>query len=217
MGFNKFAWIDAVAADGRLTEGERFVLTMTAFRYVTYGEDIFHVRQTTIAERFATSERTVRRAQKQARDYGYLVVVQLRQRGRGHHGPNHLRLVIPANLASITEVIPATDARNTGQECNKYRPNMHEIPATADPSTSGNNTPEGSLIGLLIGSQGGVWLGDGEPRCAAHANTPNPPPCHRCKRVREQTEAQTPRPSTADQRVAQIQALKRNPPPEALP
>ena len=95
MGFNKFAWVDAVAADGRLTEGERFVLTMTAIRYVTYGEDVFHVRQVTIAERLATSKSTVYRAFAEAKDLGYLVVAQPRLRGRGHHGPNHHRLVIP--------------------------------------------------------------------------------------------------------------------------
>ena len=176
MGFNKFAWVDAVAADGRLTEGERFVLTMTAISYVTYGEDVFHVRQATIAERFATSERTVRRAQTRARELGYLILVRPRQRGRGHHGPDHHRLVIPDNLSSITGEIPDTDDRNTRQEWPKYLTETTEIPDTADSSTSGNDTPKGSLIGSLIGSLEGRGSPEPGTSLAEPSPTPKPPP-----------------------------------------
>src|SRR6185295_12148758 len=147
-------------------EGERFVLTMTAIRYVTYEEDVFHVRQATIAERFATSESTVYRAFTGAKNLGYLVVAQPRLRGRGHHGPNHHRLVIPVNLTPITEEIPFKNDGNTRQNHEKYPSKSAEIPVTADSSTSGNDTPKGSLIGSLIGSLGGSgaagWID--EPR-----------------------------------------------------
>lgn len=206
MGFNKFQWIDAVAADGRIPDGERFVLTMTAIRYVTYGEDVFHVRQTTIAERFATSRSTVQRAQACARELGYIVRVQPRQRGRGHHGPDHHRLVIPVKLTPNTDEIGVTDDGNRRQESQKKASKSTQIGVTADSPTSGNDTPKGSLKGSLIGSLIGGWLD--EPRCDDHRNNPHPPPCHRCKKAREKTEAQQPRPSTTDALVAQTQALK---------
>jgi hypothetical protein len=68
---------------------------------------------------------------------------------------------------------------------------------------------DGSIDGPLDGSlDGGARLDDDEPRCDEHRKTPRPPKCHRCKRVREQREAQRPRPSTTDALVAQTQALK---------
>jgi hypothetical protein len=110
---------------GGSPKGERFVLTMTAIRFVTYGEDVFHVRQATIAERFATSESTVYRAFARAKDLGYLVVAQPRLRGRGHHGADHHRLLIPVNLTSIPDEIPVKIDRNTRHDRLVYQRKRH--------------------------------------------------------------------------------------------
>jgi hypothetical protein len=246
MGFNKFEWIEAVAADGRIPDGERFVLIATAVRYVTYGEDVFHVRQVTIAERFAVSDRTVQRAQARARDLGYLVLVRPRQRGRTHRGADHHQLVIPDNLSPITGEIPDTDDGNTRHRWPKYPTEMTEIPDRADPSTSGNNHPKGSLTGSLKGSLRGsdaaltptpidaeLINDDPEPRefCPTHMPYGTSNSCGGCLTARKNHERWTHRRirtgqpipaalSTADLRVAQTQALKakfRTNPPELLP
>ena len=129
---DKFAWINAVAGDRRLTEGERFVLTNIAVRYVLYGADGFRVRQATVTKHLAVGERLVRKSISRGRQLGYLVLAQERQRGRSHHGPDEHRLVIPADRAAISDEIPADGAaitaeiparsdQNTGTESRKYR------------------------------------------------------------------------------------------------
>jgi len=49
--------------------------------------------------------------------------------------------------------------------------------------------------------EGAGQLDDDEPRCDEHRNTPHPPKCHACKRVREQREAQNNRRLTNDDKV----------------
>jgi hypothetical protein len=170
-GFDKFAWIRAVVGDRRLKVGERFVLTNIAIRYVRYGDDVFRVRQTTITEHFAVGERLVGKSLSQGRQLGYLVLAQERQRGRGYHGPDEHRLVIPADRAAIKDGIPAQNDRNTGTDRPEYRHEITEIPARADVTTSENYTPKGSLKGSLEGSV----EGSGPPPSIPEPENPQPP------------------------------------------
>jgi hypothetical protein len=95
----KFDWIHAVATDPRIGVTERFILTQIGVYYVTSGTDFFCVRQTTVADKFAVGERSVKKAFAAGRRLGYLVLDEPRKRGAGHHGGNRYRLVIPAQAA----------------------------------------------------------------------------------------------------------------------
>lgn len=182
MGFDKFEWIRAVAADRRLKVAERFVLRNAAVRYVKYGDDVFRVRQTTIADQLAVGVRTVRQSISQARQLGYLVLAQERQRGRSYHGPNEYRLVIPADSAAINR-IPAEHDPNSGTDRPEYRQNTTGIAAERNSLTSQNADPKGSLKGLIKGIERG-----GAPAASPPGATPSTlspeddPPSHYCKR-----------------------------------
>jgi hypothetical protein len=151
MGFHKFDWMRAVAADTRIPGGEKFVLWYCAAIYVRYGEDTFCVRQQTIAARCAAGERTVRRAMARAQKLRYLMLAEPRQRGRGYHRANEYSLVVPTeigdNLASVTQETEAKTDRNRGQNCQEYRPK----PTPCLASTSENGTPKGLYKGLKEG------------------------------------------------------------------
>src|ERR1700730_17050005 len=113
MGFDKFEWIKAVCAAPRSPGAEKVVLLYCAIRYVLHGEETFSARQETIAQRCATSDRTVRRAFAQARQLGYLVLSRPRPRGRGNRRADEYRTVLPSeipdSLSSITGEIPDRD------------------------------------------------------------------------------------------------------------
>ena len=136
-------------ADKRFTVAEKDVLAWLAVKAVFSGRDTFRIRQCTVSDRTGAGERTIRRAYKRARDLGYLVVMEERQRGRGHTRADEYRLLVPTeipyNLASTPEEIPDTDAANTGQDCTKYRTELPEIPDTADAVTCDDDTPISSL------------------------------------------------------------------------
>lgn len=189
----KFDWCDAIYADGRINASERFVLVGIALRYARQDQNWqWHVRQKTIAAKFAIPERTVRRAMKSARDYGYMELVAERGRGRTHHGADEYRLKIPelgasrspsseeeipANLAANSEEIPARSAGNTGQDCTKYRPDLTEIAAKTNSPASENDVPKGLYKGLEKGLERGGCAErpgpDGGSRLPAVPDTPS--------------------------------------------
>lgn len=172
MGFDKFEWIRLVVGDRRLKVAERFVLTNAAIKYVRYGDDVLRVRQTTVAEQFAVGVRTVRAAISQGRELGYLVLAQPRHRGRSYHGPDEHRLVIPANAAAITEVIPAEHDPYSGTDRPEYRQNTTGIPAEHKPLTSQNADPKGFLKGSIEGIGGGGGTPGAPPACSGDAPLP---------------------------------------------
>ena len=125
-GFDKFEWMDAVSSDTRLPVAERFLLALAAFKYAYKSKDLFCVRQTTIAARFNVSDRMVRKAISAAKQLGYIVPAEPRQRGRGHCRADEYRLVIPEHCAGISDV-------NTGTDWSKYRNGLVEIPERSSP------------------------------------------------------------------------------------
>src|SRR5262245_37691565 len=102
MSFDKFEWMRVVAADARPTDGEKFILWNIAFVSVRSGEDTFCVRHTTIAERWPTSVKTLKRAKSTARSLGYIQIAQARQRGRGHHRADEYRLTMVSSVGEQT-------------------------------------------------------------------------------------------------------------------
>ena len=122
---------------------ERFILTNAAIKYVRNGNDILHVRQATIADRFCVGVRTVRQSISRARDLGYLTLAEARQRGRGHHAADVYRLVIPANDAGIPI--------NRGIDLPKNRHDTTEIAAQPNAATSEDANPNGFINGFING------------------------------------------------------------------
>jgi hypothetical protein len=186
MSVDKYRWINTVMADARMTEGERFVLVCIAVRYVLNGDDVFRVKQTTIAERCAISDRTVRAALTHAKELAYLVVSQQRQRGPGHHRADEHRLTLPeiqADMAGYsaselpedssgnTTGLPERNDRITGSKCT-------ELPEAATSVTCENVTPNGFIDGSGDGS------GPASPFCPdhqPHGTTENCPACGRAR------------------------------------
>ncbi len=182
----KFGWIDAVATDPRLSTGERFVLICTVLKYVRHNADTFRVRQATIAERFFVSRRLVESAIADAKQFGYLRLVEQRKRGRGHLGGDVLRIEIPADCAGINGL-------NTRTDCSKDPHGLLKIPARPNASTSGNYDPHKGLYkGLKKGTASAPTSHDftEPPRyCQAHQPDGTTNPCTRCKTARENYDA----------------------------
>jgi hypothetical protein len=180
MSFDKFEWIRLMVGDRRLTVADRFVLTNAAIRYVRHGNDVLRVRQVTMADQFAVGARTVRQSISRARDLGYLVLAQPRQRGRSHHGADEYRLSIPADAASIPI--------NTGTELPEYRHETTQIAARTNSLTSENYNPKGFLKGFVEGVER-ASAQPTPPKCSKHINIDKPPNCLTCKELREKWEA----------------------------
>ncbi|WP_197373464.1 hypothetical protein [Mycolicibacterium baixiangningiae] len=163
--FDKASWIGTVAADDRLSPGERFVLLFAAYKYVRRDEGTLRVRQATIADRCSVSERVVRNALTKAKRLGYIVTAQTRQRGRAHHGPDLHQLTLPVGLpvdrAGNDDGIPVRIDTNTGTDRPEYRHETTGIPVRPDAVNSENPTPIGFLPGSLTGSMCGG--GDDRP------------------------------------------------------
>ncbi|MGZ4562995.1 MAG: hypothetical protein ACXVX6_05325 [Mycobacterium sp.] len=228
MGFDKFAWIKAVAADRHIPEGQRFVLVYYALVYVRHGEEVVCVRQETIAQRCATSLSTVRRAMAGARARGYLVLAEPRQRGRGHQRADAYRLVIPATEigANLTPIpgIGVKNNQNRGQKPPEYRSKVTEIGVNANSLTSENDTPKGLYKGLDKG--GGKGTADAappppqnledqktdsegapSPYCRRHQPDGTEAPCFACGQARQRhqaAQAEAERHAAEAARVAEI-------------
>jgi hypothetical protein len=113
----KFQWFYTLAADERLANGDKFVLAYIAFKSASPDDLKIRVRQTTVAENCATSDRQVRRAIGTAKQCGYMTLLTPRQRGRGYHGPDEYQLTIPENrtdTSAINGKIADIYAGNTG-------------------------------------------------------------------------------------------------------
>ncbi|WP_441957906.1 hypothetical protein [Mycolicibacterium houstonense] len=161
----KFEWIDAVCLDERLTVGERYVLTNTVLRYINtaYGKT-FQVKQTTIADRLAVSERVVRGALGKARKYGWLILDAHRRRGAGNHAADGYRIDIPSQIparsAANGEGIPARNVENTGTNHQEYRHETSKIPARPNSTTCENVDPKVLKEGSKEGFERGHALED---------------------------------------------------------
>lgn len=171
MGFDKFVWIKTLAADPdpRLTNSDKFILSYAALVNVQGGEHTLCVRQATLAGNCATTDRQVGRAFSAGKECGYLVLVQERQRGRGHTRADEYRLAfprkipdkssainaeIPDSLSGIDGEIPDNFVGNTGQNGQEYRTNPTVIPDNFVgniASTSDDESPKGFTKGFSQG------------------------------------------------------------------
>jgi hypothetical protein len=179
---SKFDWFYALGADERIANGDKFVLAYIAFKSASPHDLRVRVRQTTVAENCATSDRQVRRAIGVAKRCGYMALLTPRQRGRGYHGPDEYRLTIPENrtdTSSINGEIPDTYAGNTGH----IRPGIPDGEQLAD-------LQDCSLKGLYKGFKEGAARADAppNPRCPKHINDNHPPNCHACGQARKAAE-----------------------------
>ncbi len=184
---SKFDWVWRLGRDGRMTYSDRYILTMTALKSASPRDLTFCVRQATIADNCAASERAVRRALAAGRRHGYLEVVRNRKRGRGNHGADEHRLTLPPNEIAATRAGNSTD---------KYRPPAPKIPATGAENTGQSRTADQHELQPLNG-----FL-EVSRRFAAEAAPPPEPPrycpkhrpngtttkCGDCKSYREKHE-----------------------------
>ncbi len=114
----KFAWMARVMEDKRLTETARLILTYCALQYVKGGTDTFSVRQQTVASHLHVHVNTVAGALRRAREFGWLWLIEERQRGRGwHKGDVHQLTLsaeeIPTPADGYYEEYPTREWRNT--------------------------------------------------------------------------------------------------------
>lgn len=169
---DKFEWLKAVAADSRFTDGQKVVLMYCAAICVRYGRTTFCVRQETLAERCATTRKSVGVAVRTAKRLGYLSVDRDRQRGRGHHGADEHRLILPENVEPSGDIFSEIGNR-TGHE---YVTGRFEIGNRTEAATSENATPIRSLQGFL---KGAAFRAE---KCQEHANDSLPSDnCEACR------------------------------------
>ena len=157
MGFDKFSWIKLLAADPdpRLTPVTKYVLMFAAIQYVRHG-GVFCVRQVTLADRAAVSDRSVKRAIAAGKECGYLELAKERRRGRSHIRADEYQLAVPASMridldALIGDNVTPISDRNRGQERPKKVTGMTEIGDRADSLTSEIDSPKGITKGLEKG------------------------------------------------------------------
>jgi hypothetical protein len=204
--YSKFDWVWRLGLDGRLPYADRYILTMTALKSASPRDMTFCIRQATIAENCAASERAVRRALTAGRRHGYLELVRNRKRGRGNHGADEYRLTLPANE------IPATGA---GNSTDKYRPPAPKIPATGAENTGQTRTSDQQElqppIGLLEVSRrfAAGAAPPPEPRYCPkhpHGTVDNCPPCGRQRQKHQRWQAEQ---AELDRLAAQARARAR--------
>ncbi len=178
----KFDWVWRLGRDGRMTNGDRYILTMTALKSASPRDLTFCVRQATIADNCAASERAVRRALAAGRRHGYLEVVRNRKRGRGNHGADEYRLTLPPNEIAATRAGNSTD---------KYRPPAPKIAATGAENTGQSRTADQHELQPLNGFKEVSWRFAAEaapPRyCPEHPNDTDDK-CRPCERQRKKHE-----------------------------
>ena len=205
--WDKFAWITAVGADGRLTAGERFVLMQIALNWTAVDRATYRVRQATIAERLSVSLRLVKSALAQAKRHGYVTVEQPRKRGTGRHIADMNRLGLPTELGAnpaphSTELSAQSaphstelGARNDGVGCTDAQSEVHgctELGPDANAPTSENDVPNCSLKAPDKALEKAPAPASATPppsRCPKHINDNHPPPCHACGQARLAAEA----------------------------
>jgi hypothetical protein len=183
VGFDKFKWIRAVTADGRLAPVERLILTNIALVNAKHGEDTFCVRQTTVAERCASTKKSVGGALRNAKRLGYMVDGSPRQRGRGYFKADEHRLTFP-EIGNHLTPFPEEEVTN-GTEIGNQRgtekvTNGTEKGNQANSLTSGNDTLKGIYKGLKKG--GGEGYGDAAPPPSSSSSEENKPPIPYCSR-----------------------------------
>jgi hypothetical protein len=158
---SKFDWLTALFADPGITDSAKVISAAVALKNVDPGGLTFRVRQTTIADRCATTERTVQRAFKALRNAGWIELVDQRTRGRGHHAADRYRLSVPEipdRLSPITDEIPDSPDANTRQPRQKYPTAVTEIPDSCDTNGADEQqrrAPKGFSKGISKGLERG--------------------------------------------------------------
>jgi hypothetical protein len=149
----KFDWLRAVFAEPRIPDGEKVVLAYIANFSVRTDGDTFCVRQSTLADHCALSERTANSAVSRSKRLGYLALSRARQRGTGHHGADELRLTLPKlseeSSRHSTELDEETshnsaksDTKQTQEldeaDAQSWTKEMQKLDEGANPSSCGN-------------------------------------------------------------------------------
>jgi hypothetical protein len=142
-------WMQGVLEDTRLSHAARNVLVRCGLVSTLGGEDMFSVRQETVASALGMHVNTVAGAFRRARELGWLQLVEERQRGRGWHKGDVHQLTFPAEKiptpgGAYYEEIPTPgsgeyphdDVGNTP----KYPHAGGEIPTIASAATNGNKS-----------------------------------------------------------------------------
>lgn len=173
-GFDKFAWIDAIRDDDdkRFSAGVKYVLQNIALVYVRHnGAGDVYARQETIAAKLKVSLSEVKKAYKVAKQRGYFVLAEARQRGRGHHSPDRYRLQVPdevgANCVPIRKGL--IGARIDENRCTDRQKKVHgscEIGARiveTRASDQAEQAPQGIKKGIKQGGEGGTAEADAAP------------------------------------------------------
>lgn len=179
---SKFEWIRALAADSRVTNGDKFILTFIALYSLDRDAPTFRVRQSTVAENCATNTRQVGRAIKEATESRYIELVEERKRGRGHHIADRYRLILPV----IEDDLSPITTENTGQNRHKYRTKSTEI----EDNLSRNYAPdlqERAPKGFTKGIGKGVG-GSAAPHPTPQTSKPTPTPANATLGVGPETD-----------------------------
>lgn len=137
----KFDWMRAVLQEPRFSAASVRVLMWVAITNVLNTEGTFNVTQKTIAENLGVTERTVRRAFAEAREFGFWELIEDRQRGPGHHQGDAYALVLPEQLPDESvrylAELPDNPVRNDRTISSELPDNLvHEnpsLPAESEP------------------------------------------------------------------------------------
>ena len=207
----KFDWIWHLGRDARLGYSDRYILTMTALKSANAKNLTFCIRQATIADNCAASERAVRRALAAGRRHGYIEVVRNRKRGRGNHGADEYRLTLPTNE------IPATRASISED---KYRPPAPKIKATGAENTGQTRLADQQELPPPLGLKevSRRFAADAAPPpfiaepnryCPEHMPWGTGDKCFRCRQARERREQWEAEKPARDREAAEAQRQAR--------
>lgn len=80
--FKKGKWISAIRDDSRFTPGEKYVLQNAVWTYNSDGSSELYARQDTVIARLGVSKTELKKAYRKAKEFGYFVLLEERQRGK---------------------------------------------------------------------------------------------------------------------------------------
>ena len=151
----KFEWIWALAADPRIADSTKFIGIYIALRNLDPQTPTFRVRQSTVAANCATSIRTVKRAYRELREYGW---IELHRRRSGTGGADQYVLNVPELGDNLAPSQGAKSGQGRGQNRSTKGPNQVKVGDTTEALTSGNGVPKGIYKGFEKGFREGTAL-----------------------------------------------------------
>ena len=154
-GYPKFAWMARVAEDDRMTDTHRLILVYCALQYVKGADEVFSVRQTTVAAKLHMHVNTVANALRRGREWGWLQQVAQRERGRGGQADIHRITTaavptpesgyVPTPSCGLDEEVPTPGSGSTHTPSEKYPHDGVEVPTRRNAPTSEKTPPTGFI------------------------------------------------------------------------